>query len=1448
MTHYVTGALPAGAGRPSDGEATDECDDEAAGQRDAVDEDGHSAGHPDAAEDSRRAELIAVAQAGWIDALTDLGGRNTLLYFKDRRAGTLDLAGADPAALERFLRTGSVRLTRLFHDVDARADAIRRVQVIYRKARELLEERGIRVGYLAIGMARWDELFLEPCAPVLLRGLTISPTRARHDDFDFTLDDDEEVNPVLLHKLASVFGAATGDVAAAPADKVRALLTRLANDAEVPGFEIIDRLVLGTFTYAKLPMVQDLQAAGELLADSDVVAAIAGDPEAQALLGADDSSQPGPDSPEQDLSVLDADSSQRNAIDTVLSGRSLVIHGPPGTGKSQTIANLIAALVARGRKVLFVAEKRAAIDAVLSRLKGASLGEVVLDIHEGTKDRVRIARELGDAMAEAEQVQEPDVGDLHRRLVDRHRRLTRHAAALHQRHQPWGLAPFQVQSALLGVPDEARVGVRLDNPQLISTERADRIRDELREFAYLGGFTLRPDKTPWFTAAVRSPEDARKASELAARLSSRTLPLLLDRTARATAEVGLRPARSYPDAAVVMRLFASVESSVRRLGPGVYAADPARLAAATGDGTGLGFRERRALRKQARSLAEGAGWSRDLTDAELTAALAEAAAELSRWRELRTDDGPPRLPAMIAELTALWADCEAQLGRLRAVITLPADPQRMLADLAADTETPWKLPRLHELAGRFDELGLGPLLDELALRESGPDLAARAFDYAWYSAILDQMRVLDSRYASDHGEALDEIASDFREHDVRHLTANRARVRRAWAQALLEACDKHPLQARVIRKQAALRRGQMPLRRLLDQASDVLFAIKPCWAMSPLMVSQVLPTARLFDVVIFDEASQIVPADAIPAIMRGHQIVVAGDDRQLPPTNFFRQVGGDEEAADDDENLVSFGAGFESVLDALRPLLPTAALAWHYRSRDERLVAFSNSRIYGGALTTFPGVARDDCLRHVVVAQGPGGGQEASVDAEVSKVVELILEHARLHPAESLGVIALGIKHAERIDTALRTALARLGEAGGEEGLEAFFAEDVPEPFFVKNLERVQGDERDAIILSIGYGKHPDGRMRYQWGPLLRDGGERRLNVAATRAKHRLTLVSSFSGHDVDPDRVTKAGARMLAEYLDYASSGGSAQPASGAAELDAFEANVRDRLAAAGITVVPQYGVGGYRVDFAATHPRDPSRMVLAIEADGASYWQSGSVRDRDRLRGEHLQRLGWRYHRLWSTNWFRHPDDEVAKVQAAYERAIAASEPADAAPPDPASVHQDQQPLATGPRPSGPAGQSAGHAGLTESQPAAWSAAPPPATHAGPPPDMTTRHAGTRCADQDPGARASIGASGQAGTALVPGSGQADRVLEADPSQGRRAIAVGPAPADRVLEADPSQGRRAIAVGPAPADRVLAAGGAQTATIEAGTRAGMPLEDRRSGVGGAAPSSLPPANPSES
>jgi len=873
--------------------------------------------------------------------------------------------------------------------------------------------------------------------------------------------------------------------------------------------------------------------------------------------------------------------------------------------------------------VLFVAEKRAAIDAVLSRMTAVGLADLVLDIHEGARDRQRIAAGLGETLDQAEHAPSPDSSALHRRLTERLRRLRQHSAALHRRHEPWGLSPYQVQAALLGVPEESRGSVKLSNPMRILPDTAEQVRDELREFTRLGGFTIQPGSTPWFGAVLPDREAARDAIDLAVTLSARTLPRLAAQFDAACSEIGLPQPRDHGERA---RLLAAL-----------------RLLHDAGM-AGRGFRERRAMRKEARDQWEA----------------------LTSGGSARGAGDEPRLPSSYPALARAWDECSATIAELHAFVPmagLEADPGAAAAALAADQETPWKLPRLHELARRFSALGLGPVLDEVGQGvgvvrlEEDLDLVVGAFDYAWYRAILDEMRVRDPDYGASEGPALDEIAEEFRQRDTEHLIANRARVSGAWAGQLRDAVDRHPLQARVIRKQAALRRGHLPLRRLLDQAGDVLFALKPCWAMSPLMVSQVLPLSRLFDLVIFDEASQVVPADAIGSMIRAHQVVVAGDDRQLPPTSFFRQADAGDAGDDDDvEDAVLLSAGFESILDALRPLLPTCPLTWHYRSRDERLVAFSNDRIYGGALTTFPGVARDDCLQHVVVADDA---------AEVSEVVRLVLEHARLRPGESLGVIALGMRHAERIDAALRTALSSAAvssaavSAGLGRAVEAFFAEDRAEPFFVKNLERVQGDERDAIIISVGYGKHPDGRMRYQWGPLLRDGGERRLNVAATRARQRLAVVSSFSSHDVDPGRLTKPGARMLAEYLEYAGSGGVPVAAAGsAAGPDPFGADVVSRLAAAGIAVVPRYGVGGYRVDFAAAHPGDPSRMILAIEADGLGYRDSASVRDRDRLRKEHLERLGWQVHRLWSTSWFADPEAEMTRLRAAYEVAVAAND----------------------------------------------------------------------------------------------------------------------------------------------------------------------------------------------
>jgi very-short-patch-repair endonuclease len=324
-------------------------------------------------------------------------------------------------------------------------------------------------------------------------------------------------------------------------------------------------------------------------------------------------------------------------------------------------------------------------------------------------------------------------------------------------------------------------------------------------------------------------------------------------------------------------------------------------------------------------------------------------------------------------------------------------------------------------------------------------------------------------------------------------------------------------------------------------------------------------------------------------------------------------------------------------------------LQWHYRSRDERLIAFSNAYIYDKMLTTFPGIGGDRCLSHLEVEWEPGSDTN-SPSAEVRRAVDLILEHAATRPDESLGVIAMGIKHANRIDEALRQRLLERPDLGD------FFAEDVEEPFFVKNLERVQGDERDAIILTIGYGKNERGQMVYRFGPLLTEGGERRLNVAVTRAKRRLTLVTSFSSGDLDPDHLNSQGMRLLRNYLIYAESGGAnlGEQALAIPALNPFEVDVRDTLMREGLRLTPQYGASGYRIDFAVHHPDYPGRFILAIECDGASFHSAETARDRDRLRQEQLERIGWRFHRIWSSEWFHNKKAAVEKVIAAYQAAI--------------------------------------------------------------------------------------------------------------------------------------------------------------------------------------------------
>ncbi|HEY5248643.1 MAG TPA: AAA domain-containing protein [Dermatophilaceae bacterium] len=1260
-----------------------------------------------------RADRVAAAVRTWQRHLVDLGGRNTLLWYRDLPSGTLDLTTAHPGGMAMLLAGRPTRLSDLVREPTALEEARRRVRTIRGKTLELHEERGISAGYIAVGMATWRVAGARrsPCAPVLLRSCVLRPTGAAQQDFDIDLGEDVELNPVLEHYLRSEQGIeidpevleemATFTKGFDPLP-VYAALTRICH--RIPAFQIAPRLVLGTFSYAKLPMVADLAAQLGTLADHDVVAALAGDPGALEAVRDTVPDFPFDSDPARERMVLDADSSQKAVVDAVRWGANLVIQGPPGTGKSQTITNLIACLASQGKRTLFVAEKRAAIDAVLGRLERLGLGDLVLDVHDGMNNRRRLAQDLGRTIDRARAAQDPDTAGIERTLAERRTRLMNHCSALHDKREPWGVSAFDAQVALAQLwarrtPPISRVRLHGDVLADISRERVTELSQSLTEAASLGAWTEGDTSDdPWYGARVTSPGEAAQALEIVDRLGGKGMDAVQERLGTAMREAGLPEAKTPADWGRALALVEQVRQTLEVFRIDVFDLTLTDMVGATADkeyrevhGLRMGVWSRMRLRRQARGLLRPGA-----PPQSLHSALKVAQEQRARWVELVGSGGRPGVPGEIDEAQDTYDTLAGDLVWLGARLAPTAaggdlletscvELHDRLAALARRRDRLAVLPRVVSLIDELRGSGMGPLVDDLAGRGVSPIDVGPEMDFVWWTSLLDEVSVRDSAYGAHDGEFLRRVGSEYIEADHAHLAGTVDRVRAAVGRRLREVLEEHPEQEALVRVEAAKTRRHRPMRDLLPRASETLTAIKPCWAMSPLVVASILPAGRWFDVVIFDESSQIPPAQAVSAISRATQVVVAGDERQLPPTSFST-------AAVDEDGIVDTGArsddalteGSESILDVLSAVLPVRRLTWHYRSLDERLIAFANTQMYDGTLVTFPGTGEETVVGLEVVDGSapvqPGQEPIESTQAEVDRVVDLVLLHARTRPGESLGVIALGIKHATRIGDALRLALA----AGA--GVGDFFDEDRAERFFVKNLERVQGDERDAIIVSIGYGKTPHGRVLHRFGPLNLEGGERRLNVAITRARRRMTVVSSFTAADLDPARLKARGALMLRDFLLYAAQGGAepvsqAQQADGQgapggvardapakAYLDPLVADLAFRLRSEGLVVHTGYGTSAQRLDLAVEDPQQHGRVLVAVESDGLRYAAMSSTRDRDRLRVEQLRRLGWEHVRVWSTDLFRDPARDVARVIAAV-RAASAARPAG---PRPADAHR--------------------------------------------------------------------------------------------------------------------------------------------------------------------------------
>lgn len=440
----------------------------------------------------------------------------------------------------------------------------------------------------------------------------------------------------------------------------------------------------------------------------------------------------------------------------------------------------------------------------------------------------------------------------------------------------------------------------------------------------------------------------------------------------------------------------------------------------------------------------------------------------------------------------------------------------------------------------------------------------------------------------------------------------------------------------------------IPIRDLVKRSHEALQALKPVWLMSPTSVAQFVPPgAAEFDLILIDEASQMTPEMAVGALARGRQVVVVGDPKQLPPSNFFKNRS---EAVEDDEEDDGLDIETESILDlAFARLDHRRRLKWHYRSQHAKLIQFSNRQFYESELVVFPSpITSDDFLG--VKSEFVGGAYEARVNVkEAEAVIEALVGLIYARPELTFGVVTMNTQQRELIFQEFE----RIKSQNKVVADYALAREGTVDELFIKNLENVQGDERDIILVSTLYGPPPGGgRVLQRFGLFTRKDGHRRLNVLVTRARMATLLYTSLRPTDVVVTETSSRGVRSFKEYLAYAEGAPTADDAGGGVPDSDFEEFVAERIRAHGYQVMPQVGVEGFRIDLGVTHPSFPAGFLAGVECDGATYHSALCVRDRDRIRQEVLERLGWRIYRVWSTDWFNDPERETAKLIAWLER----------------------------------------------------------------------------------------------------------------------------------------------------------------------------------------------------
>ena len=1229
------------------------------------------------------------------------------------------------------------------------------VRNIAKKAQEMQDETGINVAYLAFGFIKWNEkdgseVFYK--APLLLvhvniiTGSIIDPVKIE------VSDDDVVVNPTFSYLLQSEYGLSLPDYE--DDDSLITYYSKVSYTVQRMGWEILNECKLGLFSFLKINMYEDLKTNSEQILENRNIQALLGEaaPECVGVIGFEETHSV--ENPLIDLhTVVDADSSQIEAIEMAKSGKSFVLQGPPGTGKSQTITNIIAECLHDRKKVLFVSEKQAALNVVFDKLKKAGLADFCLELHSHKANKKAVIEELNRTLETPKRSVSSSTQEEIRQKQAAQVKLDSYAAALHEKREIINLSLydlFERYSAQRDFPDLPFAIRDTNSKGQDYLLRAVHLLEQYAEYVPTVGRDYRRNVWHGFTNTAMSYEE-RVAFKTDLELLLQGYQTLQETTARIKQKYEA-PDLNFTDTKNWQAILAfSAQSDVitpALLSQDVYKSVFPRLVKMKECSEKLLpvrdrlltvfkpeiVRELNGKKIHSKLTDQFSSFFSRVFSSEYKSLIASFQPYLVNGEKLRYQQAAEfaeQLMQLQAETEEFeeneilvrgclgrcyngpdtdWISVMSALDTLKGLFVkdgsfgsisrmsfedfsenqsaFQADSDLLTSETEAVEEAKNHISKqfsmeslnleknsyqycIQKIGGcleSFDKLGNWISFWSLMEQLSAEDLSGfldlfieknidadkivgvyrRGFYKHWIESILFSVPELSSFSRIKQDQAV----QSFVEKDRLQYQISKIQIQSELSQQRpnLDMIAGGSAVA-ILRREGSKKRKQMPIRKLLSETGSLVQVIKPCFLMSPLSVSTFLDPEQIhFDTVIFDEASQIFPQDAVGAIYRGKQLIVVGDSRQMPPSNFFTNS---TDIDDDDEEIGDIN-DFESILDVCSSVFTTERLAWHYRSHYEQLIAFSNLNFYNNKLVTFPSSSKDHKGIGVdfYYVNGMFDRKSKTNRIEAQFVVDLIYQNIKKYPERSLGVVAFSVSQQSLIDA----LLSKRRET--DPSYEWFFKSDRTEPFFIKNLETVQGDERDTIIFSVAYAKDTQGRFIQNFGPLNREGGERRLNVAVTRAKDNVQLVSSIQYTDINLNSTGSEGVRLLRAYLDYAQNGEQALErtitVTDSDQFDSyFEQEVCDYLRDRGFAVDTQVGCSGYKIDLGLRKP-DSSRYLMAIECDGAKYNSSKNARDRDSLRQRILENMGWKFYRIWSTDWYRNKTVEKERLLRAAKEAV--------------------------------------------------------------------------------------------------------------------------------------------------------------------------------------------------